>query len=50
MSDKIYTLPLTGKEVEDKLLQIIILEEEEWDNLSDEDKLPDKIYMVLEGT
>lgn len=50
MSDKIYTLPLTGKEVENKLLQIIILEEEEWDNLSDEDKLPDKIYMVLEDT
>lgn len=50
MSDKIYTLPLTGKEVENKLLQIIILEEEEWDNLSEEDKLPDKIYMVLEDT
>lgn len=50
MSEKIYTLPMTGKEVEDRLLQIIILEEDEWEKLSEEEKLPNKIYMVLEGT
>ena len=48
MSEKIYTLPITGKEVEKRQLQIVILEEEEWENLSDEDKLPNKIYMILE--